>query len=163
MLGLVMALNPLPSGVPQGGIAMDSATVARLRSSYILIAPRAQELVDTFYDMLFAAAPAVRPLFPTDMNKQKAHLLAAVGLVVKHADALDALAEPLAQMGERHRTYGARVEHYPVVRDTMIAALAKTAGAAWTPQLAADWTSALNAVAGAMLKGAERAVQRAVA
>jgi nitric oxide dioxygenase len=88
-------------------------------------------------------------------------LLAAVDLVVKHADALDALAEPLAQMGERHRTYGARVEHHPVVRDTMIAALAKTAGPAWTPQFASDWTAALNAVAGAMIKGAERAGHRA--
>ena len=142
---------------------MDKGTIERLSWSYSLIAPKAQELIDTFYELLFAAAPSVRPLFPADMSRQKGHLLAAIWLVVKHADNFPALAEPLAQMGERHRAYGAKPEHYPVVRDTMVAALARTAGAHWTPQLAADWTGALDAVAGAMLKGAERAERRAVA
>ena len=136
---------------------MDTNAVTRLRESYTLIAPRAQELIDTFYDKLFAAAPAVRPLFPTDMRAQKGHLLAAVGLVVKHADNLNALAEPLQQMGARHVKYGAKPEHYPVVRDTMVASIAQIAGKAWTPQLSGDWTAALNAVAGFMLKGAEQA------
>lgn len=143
------------------GITVEAAAVARLRASHSLVAPRAAELIDTFYDVLFTAAPAVRPLFPADMSKQKGHLLAAVGLVVKHADNLASLAEPLAQMGERHRAYGARPEHYPVVRDCMLIALARTAGPAWNGQLAADWYAALNAVAGAMIKGAQRAEHRA--
>lgn len=139
---------------------MDTAAVARIRSSFNLLAPKGQELIDTFYDMLFTTAPAVRPLFPADMSKQKGHLLAAVGLVVKHADNLDALTEPLMQMGERHVKYGAQPEHYPVVRDTMLAALAKVAGPAWNAQLAADWAAALNAVASVMIQGAERAASR---
>lgn len=136
---------------------MDTHAVTRLRESYNVIAPRAQELVDTFYNNLFAAAPAVRPLFPSDMRAQKGHLLAAIGLVVKHADNLNALAEPLQQMGARHVKYGAKPEHYPVVRDTMVASIAQITGKPWTPQLAADWTAALNAVAGYMLKGAAEA------
>jgi hemoglobin-like flavoprotein len=143
------------------GFTVDAAAIARIRLSYSLVAPRGAELIDTFYEVLFAAAPAVRPLFPADMSKQKGHLLAAVGLVVKHADNLGALAEPLAQMGERHRGYGARPEHYPVVRDCMLIALARTAGPAWNEQLGADWAGALNAVAGAMIKGAQRGEQRA--
>jgi hemoglobin-like flavoprotein len=142
---------------------MDSNAVIRIRSSFQLLAPRGQELIDTFYQLLFTAAPSVRALFPSDMSKQKGHLLAAVGLVVKHADNLASLETPLMDMGERHVKYGARPEHYPVVRDTMIAALARVAGPAWDAQLAADWTAALNAVAGAMLKGAERAERRAAA
>jgi len=140
---------------------MNAQAVARIRSSYELLAPRGNELMDTFYQMLFAAAPAVRAMFPKDMTKQKGHLLAAVGLVVKHASNLEALSGALMDMGERHAGYGARGEHYPVVRDTMIAALARTAGPAWNAQLAADWTAALNAVASAMLKGAERAGRKA--
>jgi hemoglobin-like flavoprotein len=34
-----------------------------LETSFDLVAPRGDELVDTFYTRLFAAAPAVRPLF----------------------------------------------------------------------------------------------------
>lgn len=136
---------------------MDSNAIDRIRTSFQLVAPRGKELIDTFYEMLFTTAPGVRGLFPADMTKQKGHLLGAVGLVVKHADNLAALEGPLMDMGERHVGYGAKAEHYPVVRDTLIAALGVTAGSAWTPQLANDWTEALNAVAGLMLRGAQRA------
>ena len=139
---------------------MDAHAIARIRSSFDLLAPRGRELIDTFYAGLFATAPSVRALFPSDMNAQKGHLLAAVGLVVKHADNLGSLEGALMDMGERHVAYGASPAHYPVVRDTMIAALATTAGAAWNDQLAADWTAALNAVAGLMLRGAERTERR---
>jgi hemoglobin-like flavoprotein len=142
---------------------MDSAAIARIRSSFELVAPRGQELMDTFYERLFAAAPSVKALFPKDMKKQKNHLLAAVGLVVKNADNLGSLEKALMDMGARHVKYGAQPAHYPVVRDTLVAALAKTAGKAWTPQLAADWTAALNVVAGAMIKGAEQAERRMAA
>ena len=140
---------------------MDSAAVARIRSSFELLSPMGNELIDTFYQFLFAAAPSVRALFPSEMKAQKDHLLAAVGLVVKHADNLPSLDAALMEMGARHVKYGARPEHYPVVRDNMIAALSQTAGQAWNAQLAADWTTALNAVAAAMIKGAEQAQSRA--
>ncbi len=135
---------------------MDNQTVSRIRSSFALLAPRGQEVIDTFYEMLFSKAPGVRALFPRDMAKQKGHLLAAVGLVVKHADNLGELSKPLAEMGQRHVKYGAQPEHYPVVRDTMVEALAKVAGPVWNAQLAADWTGALNAVAAAMLAKADQ-------
>jgi hemoglobin-like flavoprotein len=142
---------------------MDTNAIVRIRTSFQLLAPRGQELIDTFYQMLFTAAPGVRGLFPADMTKQKGHLLGAVGLVVKHADNLAAIEGPLMDMGERHVKYGAKAEHYPVVRDTLIAALAVTAGPAWNPQLADDWTEALNAVAGLMIRGAQRAELRQAA
>ena len=37
--------------------------VDALETSFDLIAPQGEELVDTFYRRLFAAAPSVRPLF----------------------------------------------------------------------------------------------------
>jgi hemoglobin-like flavoprotein len=37
-----------------------------LETSFDLVAPRGDELMDVFYARLFAAAPAVRPLFAGD-------------------------------------------------------------------------------------------------
>lgn len=109
---------------------------------------------DRFYERLFQTAPGVRALFPKDMASQKRHLLAAVSLVVKDSHRLDVLAKPLQDMGKRHVGYGAKPEHYPVVRDTMLATLAEFAGPLWTPALAQAWTDALNRVAAIMLEGA---------
>ncbi len=153
---------PRPDAGPKEN-SVDTPAIARIRASFQLLAPRGPELVDTFYDLLFAAEPGLRRLFPPNLVDQKGHLLAAVGLVVKHAGNLGALEGPLMDMGERHVRYGATPEHYPVVRDTMLRALATTAGSGWNTQLAADWGEALDAVAALMLRGAGRAGLRAAA
>lgn len=138
---------------------MTASRTDRIRASFDLVAPRAAELMDTFYALLFERYPQVRPLFPADMSGQKQHLTAAVALVVKHADNLGALEPALMDMGARHVRYGARPEHYPLVGRTMLDALERVAGPAWNAELREDWGWALNAVAAAMVKGAERAQQ----
>lgn len=138
---------------------MNTAQARRITDSFALVAPRAAAIVDRFYERLFAKAPGVRAMFPEDMTTQKQHLLAAVGLVVKNAPRLEALEKPLMAMGARHVGYGAKNEHYPVVRDTLLETLAEFAGGAWTPPVAEAWTTALNTVAGFMIRGAEEFVR----
>ncbi|MBL8757329.1 MAG: globin [Phycisphaerae bacterium] len=144
-------------------MSLDHGAVQRIRASFDLVAPRATGLVDRFYERLFKAAPGVRGMFPADMSKQKGHLLAAIGMVVKHADDFNALEKPLMDMGARHVGYGAKPEHYGLVRDTLLATLAEFAGPAWNEQLNQDWTAALNAVASTMIRGAELSSLRAAA
>lgn len=136
---------------------METTSAARIQASFRVLAPHAVELVDAFYARLFEAAPPARALFPADMASQKRHLLAALALVVREAEQLEQLAPALREMGARHVSYGARPEHYPLVRDTLLATLAAFAGAHWTAQLAADWRGALDRVAALMLEGAQRA------
>lgn len=136
-----------------GGTSTPSA-VELIRGSFGLLEPQAPRVIERFYERLFTAAPGVRGMFPADMKEQRKHLLSAVALVVKNADRLETLAGPLAEMGRRHVGYGAKAEHYPVVRDTMLATLAEFAGPAWTSAMHGAWEGALNRVAGMMLEGA---------
>jgi hemoglobin-like flavoprotein len=104
-----------------------------LETSFDLVAPRGQELVDEFYARLFETAPAVKPLFAhTDFKRQKAILLATLVLLRKP-------------------------EHYPVVGEVLIGAMATIAGPAWKPEYEAAWAKAFGIVAGAMIEGAEAA------
>jgi hemoglobin-like flavoprotein len=129
--------------------------VHALETSFDLIAPRGEELVDTFYRRLFAAAPSVEPLFAgTDLNRQKAKLLAALVLLRKSLRDLDAISPMLRRLGERHDGYGATAAHYPVVGATLIASMAEIAGDAWRPEYGQAWADAFDAVAGAMLERA---------
>lgn len=127
-----------------------------IRASFNLVAPQAEHIIDRFYDNLFETAPGVRSMFPDDMTQQKKHLLGSVGLIVKHADNLAAISGALGDMGKRHARYGAQEAHYPVVRDVMLQTLSEVAGDAWTEEIHGAWERALNAVAGMMLKGAQR-------
>jgi methyl-accepting chemotaxis protein len=139
-------------------MALDLET---LETSFDLIAPRGEELVDIFYSRLCEAAPAVQPLFAhTDLRKQKAMLLATLVLLRKSLRDLEAIAPKLRQLGARHVAYGARPEHYPVVAEVMLASMAEIAGDVWTQDVAAAWAGALDLVATAMLEGAEETESR---
>ena len=108
---------------------------------------------------LFAAAPAVKPLFAgTDLKKQKTMLLGTLVLLRKSLRDLDAIAPKLRELGARHVAYGARPEHYPVVGEVLIASMAEIAGKAWRPEYERAWGEAFAIVAGAMVEGAQGVV-----
>ena len=140
---------------------MSMDIVGPIRESFDLIAPQADELVSVFYQTLFENNPQLRAMFPADMTEQKKKLLGAVGLVVKNVDKLDTIEGALEEMGARHNAYGALDAHYPVVRDTMLAAMAQVAGGAWNQTYHDAWEAGLNAVAGIMVRGAHKAKRRA--
>jgi hemoglobin-like flavoprotein len=129
-----------------------------LETSFDLIAPRGDELMDEFYKGLFEAAPSVRPLFAgTDLKRQKAMLLGTLVLLRKSLRNLDAIVPKLRELGARHVAYGAEPEHYPIVGDVLIAAMATVAGPAWRPEHERAWGEAFAVVAGAMIEGASAA------
>jgi methyl-accepting chemotaxis protein len=138
-----------------------SLDLEALETSFDLVAPRGDELMDEFYARLFAAAPAVRPLFPADLKKQKSMLLGALVLLRKSLRNLDAIVPTLRNLGARHVAYGARPEHYPVVGATLIASLAAVAGDAWKPEHESAWGAAFEVVAATMLEGAAEAELKA--
>jgi len=126
-----------------------------LETSFDLVAPRGDELMDEFYSRLFAAAPAVKPLFPDNLGRQKVMLLGALVLLRKSLRDLDSIAPKLRDLGARHVAYGAKPEHYPVVGTVLIASMAVIAGDAWSADYEAAWAEAFEVVAATMLEGAE--------
>jgi nitric oxide dioxygenase len=129
-----------------------------LETSFDLVAPRGDDLMDAFYRRLFAAAPAVRPLFAgTDLRRQKSMLLGALVLLRKSFRDLDAIVPKLRELGARHVAYGAEPDHYPVVGQVLIASMAEIADDAWRPEYERAWAAAFDVVAGAMLDGAASA------
>jgi hemoglobin-like flavoprotein len=134
-----------------------SLDLEALEASFDLVAPRGDELMDVFYARLFAAAPAVKPLFAgTDLRKQKIMLLRVLGLLRRSLRDLDPIVPILHDLGARHVAYGARAEHYPVVGAVLIASMAEVAGEAWRPEYERAWAAAYDIVASAMLEGASR-------
>jgi nitric oxide dioxygenase len=135
-----------------------------LETSFDLVAPRGDELMDEFYRRLFEAAPAVKPLFArTDLKAQKTMLLGTLVLLRKSLRDLDAIVPKLRELGARHVAYGALPEHYPVVGGVLIGSMEQIAGEAWRPEHSAAWCEAFAVVAGAMIEGAEAVMVEAAA
>ena len=136
--------------------------ITTLETSFDLIAPRREELVDRFYRVLFNAAPTTRALFAhADMRAQKRALLGALVALRRSLRDLSSIAPFLADLGARHARYGVCGEHYPVVGAALLETMAEVAGAAWQPEFSTEWARAYQMVAQIMIDGAERSVAAA--
>ena len=131
--------------------------IITLETSFDLVAPRREELVDRFYRRLFTDAPATRALFANaDMRAQKRALLGALVALRRSLRNLSSIAPFLADLGARHARYGVCAEHYPVVGAALLETMAEVAGGAWQSEFTSEWARAYQMVAQIMIDGAER-------
>ncbi|MBP2582599.1 ferredoxin-NADP reductase/hemoglobin-like flavoprotein [Streptomyces sp. PvR006] len=127
-----------------------------LRSTFAVVERRAEHAVTFFYSHLFWNNPALRELFPEDMQPQRDRLFAALTHVVTHLES-PGLAAYLGQLGRDHRKFLASPALYAAVGTSLLAAFAHAAGAAWNQEAEKAWTEAYGHVADLMLAGAEEA------
>jgi hemoglobin-like flavoprotein len=132
---------------------MTHEAIVRVQRSYLLLASQ-HPLAPIFYARLFVRSPATRALFPANMTAQHAHFNVALAMIVRNLEDLDALEEPLRDLGTRHVLYGVRGEDYVLFRSTLLEVLAECAGDSWSPGLREDWWEALTSVITLMLRGA---------
>lgn len=111
------------------------------------IGPVADKAASYFYALLFLRSPELREMFPAAMDTQRERLLKALLAAAERVDEPERLTELLAPLGRGHRKYGTRPEHYPLVGEALLGALARYAAAVWTPQAEAAWRRAYTAIA----------------
>ncbi|MEP9384518.1 globin domain-containing protein [Nocardioides cheoyonin] len=128
-----------------------------LTESLLLVDGQEHALTPRFYEILFTRYPEVRPMFSTDIRPQTAMLREAIVAVLDHLDDAVWLGDTLGALGRRHAGWGVTAPMYDAVAQCMIAAMEELGGDAWTPEMTAQWTEALGAVAGLMQAGAAEA------
>jgi nitric oxide dioxygenase len=114
-----------------------------------------------FYEKLFAIDGSLRALFrETDMKKQGAKLMAALGFVVHGLSRAETILPTVQDLARRHVGYGVEEHHYPIVGQALIDTLEAGLGEAFTPQVREAWAAAYGLLAGVMIAAA-REVQLA--
>jgi hemoglobin-like flavoprotein len=72
---------------------------------------------------------------------------------VRNLREMDALAQPLRDLGAQHVGWGARPDDYIVAREALVTAI-RSGSASWDQTIEADWRSAITAILVPMLQGA---------
>ncbi|GGZ48926.1 flavohemoprotein [Streptomyces subrutilus] len=127
-----------------------------MKSSFAVVERRAEHAVKFFYSHLFWHNPDMRALFPAsaeDMERQRDRLFAALTHVIGHLED-ETLLPYLRELGRDHRKFLAGPAHYTAVGASLLAALAETAGDAWTPRAEKAWAEAYQLIADTMTAGA---------
>ncbi|WSZ86896.1 FAD-binding oxidoreductase [Streptomyces sp. NBC_00859] len=131
-----------------------------MRASLEVVEPQIADVTVYFYAILFARYPAVRELFPANMDAQRDRLLRALLRIVELVDDPENLTRFCSHLGRDHRKFGTQSAHYPAVGECLLDALARFAGPAWNEELAGAWGRAYTAAANIMAGAAEQDAQR---
>jgi hemoglobin-like flavoprotein len=135
--------------------------VKLVQQSFSKVAPISDQAAVLFYDRLFEVAPQVRSMFPDDMTEQRKKLMMMLAAVVGGLGDLPSILPAASALAKRHVAYGAKAEHYPVVGSALLWTLEKGLGEAWTPDVAAAWTTAYGTLSGYMISEAYGSAQAA--
>ena len=133
---------------------MTPEQVSLVQDSFAKVAPIADQAAVMFYDRLFDIAPQVKTMFPADMTEQRKKLMATLAVVVNGLSNLESILPAASALAQRHVTYGAKAEHYPVVGSALLWTLEKGLGEAWTRDVADAWTAAYTTLSGFMINHA---------
>jgi nitric oxide dioxygenase len=106
---------------------------------------------DLFYSKLFADTPALRKMFPANMQQQYQKLIDMLNAVVIRLDKLDELTEEIAAMAQRHVQYGVRPAHYKLVGNALIWTLQKGLGDDWNEEVKTAWATCYKILADTMI------------
>jgi hemoglobin-like flavoprotein len=138
----------LPADPQEAYMTTDQATL--VKTSFASIGPAADAVATRFYARLFALDPALRRLFHTDMREQRHKLMQMLAAIVDALDRPALIVAEVAALGQRHASYGVVAEHYALVEQALLWALAQELGERWTPEVAAAWRAAYTLLAGTM-------------
>jgi nitric oxide dioxygenase len=132
-----------------------------VQESFREVVPIRETAAALFYEKLFAIDGSLRALFrETDMKKQGAKLMAALGFVVHGLSRAETILPTVQDLARRHVGYGVEEHHYPIVGQALIDTLEAGLGEAFTPQVREAWAAAYGLLAGVMIAAA-REVQLA--
>ena len=133
---------------------MNPSQIKLVQESFAKVAPIADQAAVIFYDRLFEVAPQVKAMFPADMTEQRRKLMVMLAAVVNGLGNLETVLPAASALANRHVTYGAKAEHYPVVGAALLWTLEKGLGDGWTPEVAEAWTDAYDWLSGFMISEA---------
>ena len=115
-----------------------SLNITILEQSFERVKPNSSEFSRIFYNNLLTDYPQLRRLFAkTDMEQQQQKLMTSLVLVVENLRNPNYLKTILKNLGERHISYGAVQEHYPMVGAALLKTFKSYLGTDWTPELKA--------------------------
>jgi len=129
---------------------MSTDQVTLVKSSFASIGPAADVVASRFYARLFELDPGLRALFQSDMREQRHKLMQMLSAIVEALDRPALIVTELAALGQRHARYGVVAQHYTLVEEALLWALARELGAGWTVEVEAAWRAAYTLVAGTM-------------
>jgi len=131
--------------------------ISSVQESFDRVFPIKNELATTFYAKLFEIAPAVRAMFPENMDEQRQKLSDTLAYVVPNLHRPEVIEETILGLARRHRRYGALPAHFGPVGLALVHALKTHMPGEFTEELGVAWLEAYTFISDMMIAEMTRA------
>ncbi|MEZ0108838.1 ferredoxin-NADP reductase/hemoglobin-like flavoprotein [Catenulispora sp. EB89] len=133
-------------------LAGRAQALALVRQGFAAVSARPEVFTNSLYEDFFTSNPRYRKYFAAgDEARRDERTLEAATRVVAGLDRPGALLPLLRRLALEYRKYGVREPHYRAFAGSVMTALERTIGEAWTYEAAVAWVDELTMVASAML------------
>lgn len=144
-------------------MAHHAQTLVLIREGFAAVTARPDVFAAELYKDFFTSNPRYRRFFEVDPERRDARTLEIAGRIVAELDRPGALLPLLRKYALEYRKYGVGESHYRAFAGSIMTALERTIGPAWTYAAAVAWVDELTMVASAMLGISEEADAKAPA
>ncbi|NUR29177.1 MAG: hypothetical protein HOV83_25615, partial [Catenulispora sp.] len=122
-----------------------------VRQGFAAVTARPDVFTAALYEDFLTSHPRYQRYFVGDPAKRDERTLEIAARVVAELDRPGALLPSLRRLALEYRKYGVREPHYRAFAGSVMTALERTIGDAWTYEAAVAWVDELTMVASAML------------
>lgn len=131
-------------------MSLSEKTINIVKATAPVMAEHGEAITRYFYQLLFSHHPELLNIFNTSHQKtgrQQAALAAAVYGYAAHIDNLEALSDAVRRIAHKHASFNVKPEHYPIVGEHLLAAVAHVLGDAATDEILEAWAEAYQFLA----------------
>lgn len=134
---------------------MDHSSIQLVQNSWQKVEAIGPQAAALFYQNLFEADPALKPLFKGDLQAQGKKLIDMISVAVNKLTELNVLIPVLQNLGKRHGGYGVQDSHYDTVGAALLKTLGQGLGSDFTADVKAAWVNVYGVMADVMKKAAK--------
>ena len=133
---------------------MTSKEIELVKASWANVVPISNLAAELFYGKLFEIDPALKCLFPENLEEQGKKLMMMINTAVNGLDSLEQIVPAVKALGQRHADYGVVDAHYDTVGEALIWTLGQGLGDRFTDEVKNAWLNTYTLLAGTMKDGA---------
>ncbi|CAA6819695.1 MAG: Flavohemoprotein (Hemoglobin-like protein) (Flavohemoglobin) (Nitric oxide dioxygenase) (EC [uncultured Thiotrichaceae bacterium] len=117
-------------------------TIETVKATIPVLREYGDTITAKMYDILFENYPETKSMFSSAPDEQPKVLAGAVSAYAMNIDNLDALSDAVGKMASTHVRTSVKPEHYPMVGESLLAAMTEVLGDAATPEILDSWGEA---------------------
>lgn len=117
-------------------------TIATVKATIPVLKENVTDITSKMYEIMFEKYPDVKALFSDAPEDQPKVLAAAVSAYAMNIDNLGALSDAVGKMAAAHVRTSVKPEHYPIVGESLLAAMSEVLGDTASPAVLDAWGEA---------------------